>query len=400
LIEAGRGVSLWRLFNLRHTTQLGANRVGQVESTLTADGTLVVTLTGDWRLRHGLPDPGPVEAQITADPQPRAVVLDGGRLETWDTGLLTLLVRLIEVSRARGIAVDQSGLPTGARRLLALAEAVPAREDARAAQADASILERIGARTISVHTSLTEMLAFLGDATLTLGRLVRRRVRFRRSDLLLITQQVGAEALGIVTLICFLVGLILAFVGAATLEQFGAAIYVANIVGIAMVRDVGALMTAIVMAGRSGAAFAAEIGSMKVTQEIDAFTTMGISPLEFLVLPRIIALSLMMPLLCVYADLVGILGGAFIGTTMLDLSFVTYMQQTADAVGLVDLLGGVFKAFVYGILIAIAGCLRGLQSGTSSSGVGIATTSAVVTSIVFIISACGVFAVLFYVLGL
>ncbi|MGD8698595.1 MAG: ABC transporter permease [Gemmatimonadales bacterium] len=374
--------------------------MGQVESTLTADGTLVVTLTGDWRLRHGLPDPGPVEAQITADPQPRAVVLDGGRLETWDTGLLTLLVRLIEVSRARGIAVDQSGLPTGARRLLALAEAVPAREDARAAQADASILERIGARTISVHTSLTEMLAFLGDATLTLGRLVRRRVRFRRSDLLLITQQVGAEALGIVTLICFLVGLILAFVGAATLEQFGAAIYVANIVGIAMVRDVGALMTAIVMAGRSGAAFAAEIGSMKVTQEIDAFTTMGISPLEFLVLPRIIALSLMMPLLCVYADLVGILGGAFIGTTMLDLSFVTYMQQTADAVGLVDLLGGVFKAFVYGILIAIAGCLRGLQSGTSSSGVGIATTSAVVTSIVFIISACGVFAVLFYVLGL
>lgn len=374
--------------------------MGQVESTLTADGTLVVALTGDWRLRHGLPDPGTVEAQITADPQPRAIVLDGGRLETWDTGLLTLLVRLIEVSRARGIEVDQSGLPTGARRLLALAEAVPPREDARATQADASILERIGARTVSVQTSLTEMLAFLGEATLTIGRLLNRRVRFRRSDLLLIIQQVGAEALGIVTLICFLVGLILAFVGAATLEQFGAAIYVANIVGIAMVRDVGALMTAIVMAGRSGAAFAAEIGSMKVTQEIDALTTMGISPLEFLVLPRIIALSLMMPLLCVYADFVGILGGAFIGTAMLDLSFVTYMQQTADAVGLIDLLGGVFKAFVYGILIAIAGCLRGLQSGTSSSGVGIATTSAVVTSIVFIISACGIFAVLFYVLGI
>ncbi len=374
--------------------------MGQVKSTLAADGTLVVSLAGHWRFRDGLPDVGPVEAHIAADPQPRAIAFETDRLGEWDTGLLTLLIRVIEAGRACGIQVDQSGLPTGAQRLIALAEAVPAKEDARAAQADASILERIGTRALSAQSSLTEMLGFLGEATLTLGRLLKRRVRFRRSDLLVVTQQVGAEALGIVTLICFLVGLILAFVGAATLEQFGAAIYVANIVGVAMVRDVGALMTAIVMAGRSGAAFAAEIGSMKVTQEIDALTTMGISPLEFLVLPRIIALSLMMPLLCVYADFVGILGGAFIGVTMLDLSFITYMQQTADAVGLVDLFGGVFKAFVYGILIAIAGCLRGLQSGTSSSGVGIATTSAVVTSIVFIISACGIFAVLFYVIGI
>jgi phospholipid/cholesterol/gamma-HCH transport system permease protein len=189
-------------------------------------------------------------------------------------------------------------------------------------------------------------------------------------------------------------------VGAASLRQFGATIYVANLVGIAMVRDIGALMTAIVMAGRSGAAFAAEIGSMKVTQEIDALSTMGISPLEFLVLPRIIALSLMMPLLCVYADFVGIMGGAFIGITMLDLSFTTYMQQTIDAVGIAYLLGGMLKAFVYGILIALAGCLRGMQASTSSSGVGIATTSAVVTSIVLIIGACGVFAVLFFVIGI
>lgn len=374
--------------------------MGQVTCNLTGDGTLIISLAGQWRLRDGLPDPGPIEAQIAADSHPRTIVFEAGRLEHWDTGLLTLLLRVLEVGRARGIAVDLSGLPSGAQRLLALVEAVPAKEDARAAQADASILERIGARTISVQTSLTEMLSFLGNAVLTFGKLLGRRVRFRRSDLLSITQQVGAEALGIVTLICFLVGLILAFVGAATLQQFGASIYVANIVGIAMVRDVGALMTAIVMAGRSGAAFAAEIGSMKVTQEIDALTTMGISPLEFLVLPRIIALSLMMPLLCIYADFVGILGGAFIGITMLDLSFVTYMQQTAEAVNLTALVGGVFKAFVYGILIGLAGCLRGLQAGTSSSGVGIATTSAVVTSIVFIISACGIFAVLFFVLGL
>lgn len=374
--------------------------MGRVNSTLTADGTLIVSLAGDWLLRGGLPDPGPVEAHIAADPHPRAIAFDTDQLRDWDSGLLTLVLRVIQAGRVLGIQVDQRGLPPGARRLLALAEAVPAKEDAQAAKADESILERIGARAISAQTSLTEMLTFLGEAALTFGRLLGRRVRFRRSDLAQVTQQVGAEALGIVTLICFLVGLILAFVGAATLEQFGATIYVANIVGVAMVRDVGALMTAIVMAGRSGAAFAAEIGSMKVTQEIDALTTMGISPLEFLVLPRIIALSMMMPLLCLYADFVGILGGAFIGITMLDLSFITYMQQTADAVDLTALLGGLFKAGVYGVLIAIAGCLRGLQSGTSSSGVGIATTSAVVTSIVFIISACGIFAVIFYVLGL
>jgi phospholipid/cholesterol/gamma-HCH transport system permease protein len=217
---------------------------------------------------------------------------------------------------------------------------------------------------------------------------------------MVLVQQAGAEALGIVTLISFLIGLILAFVGAAQLEQFGAAIYVADLVGVAMVRDVGALMTAIVMAGRSGAAYAAELGSMKVTQEIDALTTMGISPLEFLVIPRILALALMMPLLTIYADFMGILGGAFVGISMLDLSFTTYIQQTAGALSLHDLVGGLFKAAVYGILVALAGCLRGMQSGTSSSAVGVATTSAVVTSIVLIISACGAFAVIFYALGI
>jgi phospholipid/cholesterol/gamma-HCH transport system permease protein len=341
-----------------------------------------------------------VEAELASDPRPRALVFDTARLTSWDSGILTFLSKVIDLAGTRGIEADRSGLPAGIQRMLALAEAVPEKEDARATQADASILDRIGARTISAGTSLTEMLTFLGDATLTLGKLFRGRVRFRRSDLIALIQHVGAEALGIVTLICFLIGLILAFVGAASLRQFGATIYVANLVGIAMVRDIGALMTAIVMAGRSGAAFAAESGSMKVTQEIDALSTMGISPLEFLVLPRIIALSLMMPLLCVYADFVGIMGGAFIGVTMLDLSFTTYMQQTIDAVGVAHLLGGMLKAFVYGILIALAGCLRGMQASTSSSGVGIATTSAVVTSIVLIIGACGVFAVLFFVIGI
>jgi len=230
--------------------------------------------------------------------------------------------------------------------------------------------------------------------------LMRGRAAFRASDFLLVVQRSGAEALGIVSLISFLVGVILAFVGAVQLAQFGAAIYVADLVGIAMVRDMGAMMTAIVMAGRTGAAFAAELGTMKVNREIDALTTMGIDPMEFLVLPRMIALFLMMPLLALYANLMGILGGAVVGVFMLDLSWTTYYQETAAAVTLTEIAGGIFKAAIYGALVAIAGCLRGMECGTSAAAVGSATTSAVVTSIVLIISACGLFAVLFYILGI
>jgi phospholipid/cholesterol/gamma-HCH transport system permease protein len=167
-----------------------------------------------------------------------------------------------------------------------------------------------------------------------------------------------------------------------------------------MVRDMGALITGIIMAGRSGAAFAAQLGSMKVTQEIDALETMAISALDFLVLPRVIALCLMMPLLTLYGDAMGILGGGFVGVTILDLSPVAYLLQTADAVNTTHVLGGVLKGTVYGVLIAISGCLRGIQSGKSSSAVGDAATSAVVTGIVAIIVACGLFAVIFYYLDI
>jgi len=277
---------------------------------------------------------------------------------------------------------------------------VPEKKGARKETVETPFLERIGNTAIGTGTSLGEMLAFLGDMTLTFVRLFRVKVRFRAVDLLLLIQQSGAQALPIVTLISFLVGVILAFVGAVQLKQFGAQIYVADLVGIAMIREMGAMMTGIIMAGRTGAAFAAQLGTMKVTQEIDAFTTMGFSPLEFLVLPRVIALVLMMPLLCLYADFVGVLGGAAIGVGMLDLSWTTYLRETSNAIDLTDVFGGVFKSSVYGVLIALAGCLRGIQCGNSSSAVGDAATSAVVTGIVAIVVACGVFAVVFYVLGI
>ena len=215
---------------------------------------------------------------------------------------------------------------------------------------------------------------------------------------MLIIQECGPGALGIVTLISILVGLILAFVGAIQLELFGAQIFVADLVGIATVREMGAMMTAIIMAGRTGAAFAAQLGTMQVNEEIDALATLGLSPMEFLVLPRMLALILMMPLLCIYADLMGILGGAAVGIGMLHLSPVLYFNETVHAIHLLDIGVGVFKAGVFGVLIALSGCLRGMQCGRSASAVGQAATSAVVTGIVFIIATDGLFAVITNVL--
>jgi phospholipid/cholesterol/gamma-HCH transport system permease protein len=364
------------------------------------DGTLVIRLVGAWSLRAGIPSTADVQGQVAATGNWRRVAFDARDLTSWDSSVVTFLVKVSELCGQRGIPMDREGLPVGVRKLLDLAEAVPERKGARREVTEASFLERIGTSTLGVAGSSKEMLAFLGEMTVTFFALLRLKARYRASDLFLLIQQCGAQALPIVTLISFLVGVILAFVGAVQLKQFGAQIYVADLVGIAMMREMGAMMTGIIMAGRTGAAFAAQLGTMKVTQEVDAFTTAGFSPLEFLVLPRVMALILMMPLLCLYSDFVGVIGGAVIGVGMLDLSWTTYFHETANAISLTDMFGGVFKSSVYGVLIALSGCLRGLQCGNSSSAVGDAATSAVVTGIVAIVMACGIFAVVFYILGI
>lgn len=363
------------------------------------DGTLLVRLAGPWSMNIGLPPLDDVRRGLEAE-SPNAVAFDTRDLGSWDSAVLAFLAGTSRLARARGIPVVYAGLPEGLRKLLALAEAVPEKADARSEDEADDFVEKIGERAIEAERLFRSSLDFIGKLWLSVGRAFKGRARFRGSDLMLLVQQSGFEALPIVTLVTFLLGLILAFVGAIQLQTFGATIYVADLVGVAMVRDMGALITGIIMAGRSGAAFAAQLGSMKVTQEIDALETMSISSLDFLVLPRVIALTLMMPLLTLYGDAMGILGGAFVGVTMLGLSPVAYLLQTADAVTTTHVIGGVIKGTAYGILVATAGCLRGAQSGKSSSAVGDAATSAVVTGIVAIITACGVFAFIFYALGI
>ena len=364
------------------------------------DDVLLIRLAGRWALGSGFPSAAAVETELEREPRPSRITFDARQLDLWDSSILAFLARVSQAGREQGVALDTSTLPTGLQKLLGLAEAVPEPAGARKELRAPAFLERLGEGALSAVAALGEVLPFVGNMAVASVRLVRRNARYRASDLWLLIQQCGVQALPIVTLISFLVGVILAFVSAVQLQQFGAQIYVANLVGVAMTREMGALMTAILMAGRTGAAFAAELGTMKVTQELDALTTAGFPVFEFLVLPRVVALVLMMPLLCLYADFVGVLGGAAIGVGMLDLSWTMYFQQTIDVVRLGDTVGGVFKSAVYGLLIALAGCWRGLQAGSSASAVGGAATSAVVTSLVAIIVACGLFAFLFYVLGL
>jgi len=383
------------------TTHTGilTTRPASLDVERTGDGALLLRLSGDWLLREGVPTGEAVEREFANPPRPQRMAFDSSALGAWDTGLLTFLTSLRPLLEEHRLELEREGLPEGVRSLIALAEAVPEKSDARAEGIEKGVLERIGESTIELGASLSEQLEFVGSATIAFGRMLVGKARFRRSDLLLQIQQAGVEALPIVALVSFLLGLILAFVGAIQLQAFGAQIYVADLVGIAMARDMGALIAAIVMAGRSGGAYAAQLGSMNVNQEIDALQTTGVSPLEFLVLPRMTALFLMMPLLSLYAAAVGVLGGAAVGTGMLDLSLTTYYQQTVEAISLRDVVGGVVKGATYGVLIALAGCLRGMQSGRSASAVGDAATSAVVTAIVAIISAAGIYSALFYVLG-
>ncbi len=363
------------------------------------DSSWLVHLRGDWQLGRDMPSSSVVARELSVQAKPARIGFDASELTGWDSALISFLVAIYDLCRARGIEDDRSGLPAGIRRLVELAEAVPEKQGARSAAKHDPFFSRVGDRVLASISAMIQTLGFIGDTAVALTSAVRGAARYRTVDLMQNISDCGPSAVGIVTLISFLVGVILAFMGAVQLQQFGASIYVADLVGIGMLREMGAMMTAIIMSGRTGAAFAAQLGTMKVTQEVDALTTMGISPFQFLLLPRVIALVLMMPLLCLYSDLMGILGGAAVGVGMLGLSFTNYMRETIHAVSLTNLMLGVIKATAYGALIAMAGCLRGFQCGNSSSAVGDAATRAVVTSIVLVVVACGLFAVVTNFLG-
>lgn len=360
--------------------------------------TLFIVLGGRWCIDQNLPSADALKPHLEA-PVCR-IRFDASKLADWDSGLLTYVSRIGKLCKDRNIAVDNSGLPPGAQRLLAMALAVPEQKLAGHDSGQQGTFTQVGTATIEFFRGVPQMLGFLGEVTLSLLRLLTGRARFRRRDLWLEIEEVGPRALPIVSVISFLVGLILAYLGADQLKLVGAQIFIADLVAIGMVREVGALMTGIIIAGRTGAAFAAQLGTMQVNEEIDAYKTLGLSAIDFLVLPRILALMLMVPLLTLYSGFIGMLAGLLVSMTIFDIGFFEYYTETLRALEFKQFAVGLSKGTVYGAIVAFAGCLRGMQCGRSAEAVGHAATSAVVTAILLITIAASIMTIVFYQLGI
>lgn len=346
-----------------------------------ADGQVLwLQIGGDWTLSQRKPD---LAGLWLARPAGQRVQLDAGELGQWDSSLLALLRRIQRLARHDQLELDLAALPAGALRLLELASNLPA--EAAAPPVRHGAVVRLGERALQWRAALVDSCVFTGELLLAACAALRGSSSLRGRDFLEAFSRCGPGALPIVVLIALLVGLILAFVGAAQLQAFGAQLYIANMVAIGMTREMGALMTAVIMAGRTGAAYAAELGSMQANEEIDALKTFGFDPVQFLVLPRVLALLLAMPLLTVFADAVGVLGGFVIGAGLFDISAQLYLHQSLDMLSLTDFVLGLFKSLVFAVLIGLIGCRRGLQCGRNAQAVGEATTGAVVSIIVALV---------------
>jgi len=356
------------------------------------DRTLVMHLSGDWRLGEEAPPrfgPLVVGGGVKGEAgrgEARILDFDAAELGTWDSSLLAFLVQGSEYCETHDLEFRQENLPEPVVRLLDLARIVPQREVVEEPEMGSRVA-RLGKRGVAAYEAVMAAVTFVGEVAGGFGGVLTRRVRMRWRDFWVVVQSNSSGALPIVTLIAFLVGMIISFLGAVVLQRFGAGYFVSYLVGYGMLREMAALMTGIIMAGRTGAAFAAELGSMKITEEIDAFRTLGISPVNHLVLPRVLGLLVMMPFLTVYAAFIGILGGLIVAMTVLDLSATQFFGGLLTAVTLSDGLLGVFKGTVFGLIIGLAGCMKGMQTGSDAGAVGRAATSAVVLGITLIIVA-------------
>lgn len=368
-----------------------------------ADGVLVVTIGGAWRLtapHPTWPDVVPPAArENTGGPMPHTVRIEAEQIDEWDSSLPLLLRQARRGAEAIGAKFETHGLPAGAEQLERTLAAGAAKAPPPDAGPTPDLFTAVGNVVNGLVGELREFSRLVGECSFSIGRFLRGQAQFRWRDCLLEMQLCGGQALPIVGVIAVLTGVILAYQAAAQLRQFGADIFVADMVGIAMVREMGPLMTAVVLAGRTGAAFAATLGSMKANDEIDALQTLGVSPVDFLVMPRIAALFLMLPLLVLFANALGIFGGLMVAMGILDIPANLFWTETKSFVDLSDLFTGLIKAATYGALVGLSGCLRGLQAERSAGGVGQAATRAVVTSIFLIIVANAIFAVLFNILG-
>ena len=355
-------------------------------------------LTGNWIQGQDPVDFAALQSELRLS-HPKRLTADGSSLGEWDSILMAFLLQCYNHCREEGIEFVSREMPEGVAKLLEVATAVAPHEPPQ--EAPVSWLAAFNPLKILAGAidDLKGSLAFIGEVTIALVRLMLGKATTRFSDFQNFCYQAGPDAFAIISLTSVLVGMILAYLGAVQLQQFGAEIYVADLVVIGMLREMGVLMTAVVMAGRTGAAYAAQLGTMQTNEEIDAITTMGISPIEFLVLPRMLALIAVMPLLTIYADLLGIVGGGIVAGGM-GISPIQYINQAETALSLTHIMVGLIKGLVFAILIAVAGCRSGINSGRSSAAVGQAATEAVVTAIVYLIVADAAINIIFQQVGI
>jgi phospholipid/cholesterol/gamma-HCH transport system permease protein len=364
---------------------------------LEPEGNATLSLSGDWVINQGGANFSLLQSELYGAVDQLSV--DNTDLGSWDSTLMAFLLQCHDYCQTENIEFLTPDLPEGAKKLLQVATAV--KPHRRPEQGHPSWLQSINptALVVKVWEYMQESLAFIGEITIAFTRLLMGKANTRMVDFRTFIYQAGPEAISIISLTSLLVGMILAYLGAVQLLQFGAEIYVADLVVIGTLREMGALMTAIVMAGRTGAAYAAQLGTMQTNEEIDAITTMGISPIEFLVLPRLLALIVIMPLLTIYADLLGIVGGGIVAGGM-GITPLQYINEGLTAVTGTHIGVGLLKSVVFAALIAIAGCRSGINSGRSSAAVGQAATEAVVTSIVYLIIADAAINIIFQQIGI
>ena len=327
------------------------------------------------------------------------VEVDASEVEYCDGAGIGLLVELCCRQNRAGGEFEILGLSPRFRQLLDLFDPASLPRPRHLEAEPSGFAEEVGRGTWRILEGLRNLVSFVGELSVALMHAALRPRKVRWGDVMLHTEKTGVNALPIVLLVSFLVGLIMAFQAAIPMRQFGAEIFVANLIGLSMVRELGPLMTAMVMAGRSGSAFAAELGTMKVNEEIDALQTMGIDPVRFLVVNRVLAAMIMIPLLTIFANLLGIMGGSVV-LLALGYPLVAYINQLLTVVTWIDLAGGIFKSVFFGLIVAGIGCFHGLQTRLGASAVGDSATRAVVSGNILIIVADGIFAVLFYYLGI
>ena len=342
------------------------------------------------------------EIRAQADAATGPVIIDLSKVETLDTAGAWTIYRTVKYLEGCGITVDVVG---ASEDQIALIGAVRAAEtevppDVPTGNSFVNMLAHLGQGTVGIAKETADLIGFFGQTLVAVAQVVRHPRRLRTTSLFHHMEEVGLNAIPIVGLMSFLIGIVLAFQGASQLQRFGAEVFVVNLVAISVLREIGVLMTAIIVAGRSGSAFTAQIGSMKVNEEVDAMQTLGLAPMEFLVLPRLFALMLTLPLLAFFADIMGLMGGALMAWIALDISPATFIERLRDAIGLWSFWAGILKAPFFAFLIAMIGCYEGFQVTGSATSVGHRTTRAVVEAIFLVIIVDAAFSIFFQVIGI